>query len=156
MDQCGNFNLSAVGDYDRPKVRFAGGAGSNMISMMAKRTIFFTTTHTQRIFVPQVDFVNGRARDDSISWRRGSMSHMVTPICLMKYDSDKRRITLDSTYPGVDVDRVVTNTGFNLGIDGRKIREIDPLTDEELDHLRVIVLEKLWKVYPLFCSTVWG
>lgn len=156
MDQYGNFNLSVIGDYNKPKVRFPGGAGSNMISMMAKRTIFFTTTHTSRLFVPQVDFVNGRAHDDSIPWRRGSMSHMVTPICLMKYDSDKVKIILDKTFPGVDVDEVVTNTGFDLGIDGRKIEDIDPVTDEELNCLRGPVREKLRKTYPLFCSTVWG
>jgi len=156
IDRKGNFNLSAIGDYNRPKLRLPGGAGSNMMIMMAKRTIFFTLMHNPKLFVPQIDFINGTAQDSTIAWRRGSISHLVTPLCLLKYDQSKEAIVLDSTFPGTTPQTVAENTGFDLDITGRDIPEIDPITQEELDLLRGDVKEKLMRVYPLFCTMIWG
>ncbi len=156
IDRRGNFNLSLVGDYRKPKLRLPGGAGSNMMIMMAKRTIFFTITHDTRLFVPEVDFVNGTAADDSIPWRRGTLSHIVTPLCVMKYSAERRAVELESTFSGVPVETVARSTGFDLGTAGREIPETRPVTKEEMEALRGPVLAKMRTVYPLFCSMIWG
>ena len=156
IDQKGNFNLSVIGDHARPKLRLPGGAGSNMMAMMAKRTIFFTVTHTPKLFVPEVDFINGTAQDTSIPWRRGVISHLATPLCLLRYDPAKEAIVLDATYPGITLRMVAENTGFDLDIENRDIPEIAPILQEELDLLRGEVKEKLQRIYPLFCSMLWG
>ncbi|MEA3470261.1 MAG: CoA-transferase [Thermodesulfobacteriota bacterium] len=155
IDKKGNFNLSVIGDYEKPKLRLPGGAGSNMMIMMAKRTIFFTITHTPRLFVQEVDFINGTAKDDAIPWRRGVFSHVATPMALLRYDEKREGIILDSTYPGISPQVVAENTGFDLDIKGRNIPEIDPVTQKELNLLRGDVLLKLKKVYPLFCDMIW-
>jgi len=156
IDQHGNFNLSVIGDFEKPKIRLPGGAGSNMMNMMAKRTIFFTLTHTTRLFVPEVDFINGSPSDKSIPWRRGVLSNVVTPISLLKYNEEKEAIILDSTYPDISLHEVEKNTGFDLGIEGRTIPQINQITEEELGFVRGEVLDKTRKVYPLFCDMVWG
>jgi glutaconate CoA-transferase subunit B len=156
IDAKGNINLSVIGDYERPKVRLPGGAGTNMLSMMAKRIILFTIVHNTRLFVPEVDFINARSADDSIPWRRGTLSHVVTPMARMRYDDERGVIVLDATYPGYAVGDVCANTGFDLGVEGRDIPQIDPITAEELSILRGDVVRKLREIYPLFCDMVWG
>jgi glutaconate CoA-transferase subunit B len=155
IDQRGNFNLSVIGDYYKPKLRLPGGAGSNMMIMMAKRTIFFTITHTKKLFVPRVDFVNGSAQDDTVPWRRGSFSHCVTPLALLRFDKTRGQLILDATYHGIGTETVAENTGFDLDTAGRTIPEIDPVTEEELSLLRGPTLQRLRRVYPLFCDMVW-
>lgn len=155
IDQHGNFNLSVIGDYNKPAVRLPGGAASNMMSMMAKKVIAFTTTHNKKLFVPQVDFVNSLAADRTVPWRRGVLSHIVTPISVLRYDEDRGVIVLDSTYPGVTPEQVAENTGFDLEIKGKSFPLIDEITEEELYLLRGDVQVELRKVYSMFCDSVW-
>jgi glutaconate CoA-transferase, subunit B len=156
IDKQGNINLSVIGEHRKPKVRLPGGAGTNMLSMMAKRIIIFTIVHNTRLFVPKVDFINARAKDDSIPWRRGTLSHVVTPMARLGFDDKKGELFLDATFPGHSAKDVADNTGFDVGIGGREIPEIDPITDEELAVLRTEVTGKLRRIYPLFCDMVWG
>ena len=41
---------------------------------------------------------------------------MVTPLCVMDFEDDTKRMRLKSLHPGVSVDDVVQNTGFELVI----------------------------------------
>jgi len=158
IDQQGSINLSAIGDYGSPKLRLPGGAGSAMLYSLSRRTILFTMTHTKKLFVPRVDFVNAAAFDDTIEtpWRRGGLSHVVTPLCVMKFDGEKRRVVLDSLLPGVTLPQVVENTGFDLDVEGREIPVVEPLSEEERTALRGPVLEKMRTIYPLVCRMIWG
>ena len=156
IDRLGNINLSVIGDYEKPKLRLPGGAGSNMLSMMAKRIILFTLTHDTRLFVPKVDFINATSQDETIPWRRGVFSHIVTPMAQLKYNADSGVVVLDATFPGCSVEDISKNTGFDLGINGRHIPEVDPITEEEIATLRGAVLDELRQIYPLFCDMIWG
>lgn len=156
IDQQGNLNLSVIGDYEKPKLRLPGGAGSNMLSIMAKRIILFTLTHDTKLFVPRVDFINATAKDSAVPGRRGVLSHVVTPMAQLKYDADNGVIVLDATYPGFSIEDVSNNTGFDLGTHGRDIPEVDPVTEEEVSALRGAVLSELRGIYPLFCNMIWG
>jgi glutaconate CoA-transferase, subunit B len=158
IDQQGSINLSAIGDYGSPKLRLPGGAGSAMLYSLSRRTILFTMTHTKKLFVPRVDFVNAAAFDDAIKtpWRRGGLSHVVTPLCVMKFDAGKKRVVLDSLLPGVTLPQVVENTGFDLDVEGREIPVAEPLSEEERIALRGPVLEKMRTIYPLVCRMIWG
>jgi hypothetical protein len=74
----------------------------------------------------------------------------------MKYDRDKRVLVLDSLMPGVSLDQVIENTGFDLGIDGREISTYHPISDEELQILRTKVSQEVSTVYPEFAKQMWG
>ncbi|MGV8080342.1 MAG: CoA-transferase subunit beta [Syntrophales bacterium] len=158
IDRQGSINLSVIGDYDRPKLRLPGGAGSAMLYSMSRRTILFTMTHTKKLFVPKVDFVNASAFDGEIKtpWRRGGLSHVVTPLCVMRFDEDRKRVVLDKLLPGTTLEEVVENTGFDLDIAGREIPVMEPLTEEERIALHGPVLEKMRTIYPLVCQMIWG
>jgi len=158
IDRQGGINLSVLGDYRQPNLRLPGGAGSSMLYAMSGRTILFTNSHNRKLFVPRADFVNATAFDDSgvTPWRRGGLSHVVTPLCVMAFDPIRRRIVLDYVFPGVSIAQVVENTGFDLAVAEREIRAIDPLNDSDLEILRGPVQAKMRQVYPLFARTVWG
>jgi acyl CoA:acetate/3-ketoacid CoA transferase beta subunit len=126
-----------------------------MLSALVRRVIIFTAAHNRRLFVPKVDFVNATATDDA-PWRRGGLSHVVTPLCTMAFDAAKKEIGLKSLFPGVSLEEVVGNTGFDLGIGDRTIPVINPLTDEELATLRGPVQERMRRIYPQFAASVWG
>ena len=156
IDQAGNFNLSVIGEYQHPKIRLPGGAGSSMLCMMAGRTIAFTINHDTRLFVPRVDFVNANAEDESLPWRRGKLSRVVTPLAQMLYDQNIKRLVLEKTMPGASVEQVAKNTGFDLGVDGRETDALEAPTEHEISTLRGPVLAKLRIVYPSFVSLIWG
>ncbi|MFH1243165.1 MAG: CoA-transferase [Pseudomonadota bacterium] len=158
IGQNGHVNLSVIGDYRKPKVRFPGGAGSNMVYSCAKRALLFAPVHTKRVLVKEVDFKNALAFDEGkpTPWRRGHPSHLVTPLCVMKYDKDNRILVLESLMPGVTLDQVIENTGFDLGIDGREIPHCDPISQEELKILRALVSQEVKKIYPDFAKQMWG
>ncbi len=158
IDQEGNINLICIGDYNKPKVRLPGGAASNMLYAMARRTILFTTTHTKNLFVQKADFVNATAFDGAVKtpWRRGGLSHVVTPLGIMRFDTRINKIVLDSVFPGVSVDTVVENTGFDLGIGTRTIPIIETVRDEELRILKEVVSKEMRPIYPLFTERLWG
>lgn len=156
IDAQGNLNLTVIGEYAQPKVRLPGGAGSTVMIVVAKRTIYFTTDHSTRLFVPRVDFANATASDRSIPWRRGALSHVVSPLGVMKYDQDRERLILEHTMPGITARQIQDNTGFDLDIGDRAIPPVPAVTSLELTALREKVVPKLRGIYPHFCDLIWG
>ena len=124
FDNAGNVNASVIGDYNKPKVRMPGGAGSAVLIPTAKRAIIWRTKHDVRTFVKKVDFVT----------TQGNIDRIVTPLCIFRmYDGE---LILDSIHPTSSIEEVASNTGFD-------IRYIDisytPLpTKQEMDMLAKI------------------
>ena len=56
IDRHGNLNTSAIGGYERPKVRLPGSGGANDIISLCREVIILTA-HEPRRFVDAVDFV---------------------------------------------------------------------------------------------------
>lgn len=158
IDRQGRINLSVIGDYNRPKLRLPGGAGSNTMYAVGRRTILFAMTHTNRLFTSRVDFVNATAFDEgeALPWRRGGLSHVVTPMCVMAFDTVQKQLVLKSLLPGATIEGVKENTGFDLDIEGRAVETIPPLTDAEYEALRGVVRQQMMKIYPRFSARIWG
>jgi glutaconate CoA-transferase subunit B len=74
----------------------------------------------------------------------------------MRFDTQINKIILDSVFPGISVDTVVENTGFDLGIGKRTIPTIEPVSEEELRILKEVVAKDLRPIYPLFTEKLWG
>jgi glutaconate CoA-transferase subunit B len=129
-----------------------------MLYAMSGRTILFTNNHSRKLFVPKADFVNATGFDETgiTPWRRGGLSHVVTPLCVMAFDPSRKQIILDYVFPGVTVDQVVENTGFDLAVADRDIPAIEPLSETDLATLRGPVQAKMRQVYPLFARITWG
>jgi acyl CoA:acetate/3-ketoacid CoA transferase beta subunit len=122
IDRAGNMNLSCIGPHDHPKVQVIGsrGAPGNTIS---HATSYWVPRHTSRTFVEKVDFVSGIGTD-----RGGLVHQVVTNLGVFDFQDGAMRVK--SLHPGVTMDEVRQNTGFELDGDGAPTREPTP---EELE-----------------------
>lgn len=140
FDGDGAINLSTIGPFDRPKVRLPGGAGAAEVIKMYRKMVAYFGNHDKRTLVPKVGFVTGTrwkigpASRQSANLQPGPMV-VVTNLAVLIRDSDERPFRVESVHPGVDVDTVVDNTGFELEVPQSVAITSGP-TDEELSLLR--------------------
>ena len=147
IDQHANVNTSVVGDdYWHPKVRLPGTGGANDIASLCREVIILTA-HEKRRFVPRVDFVtspgwlsgNGsRARAGLIF---GGVSRVVTTLGILGVDPASQRLRIDAVHPGVTVETIRANTGFDLP-EAERVTTTEPPAADELDILRALDPER--------------
>ncbi len=119
IDKYGNGNIVVIGDYYKPKVRFMGSILQTEHFSMFKREILLMD-HERRRFVEKVDFVSGVGYLDGPGAReraglkRGGPSKIVTNLAILGFDPTTKRVRLESIHPGVSVDEVKKETGFDL------------------------------------------
>lgn len=141
IDAFGNQNISALGDWNQPKVQLLGarGAPGNTI---CHPTSYWVARHSTRVFVEQVDFVSGIGYDRAAALGEGGRFHeirrVVTNLAVLDFDTPDHRMRLASVHPGVTVDEVVAATGFALVIPDEVPQTRLP-TDEELQLLREVI-----------------
>lgn len=114
LDRFGNQNISAVGDWARPRSQLLGvrGAPGNTVN---HPTSYWVPRHSPRVFVERVDMVCGVGYD-----RAGGRFHeirlVVTNLAVLDFDTPDRAMRLRSVHPGVSVSDVVAATGFPLAV----------------------------------------
>jgi glutaconate CoA-transferase, subunit B len=147
IDMYGNINTSVVGsDYWKPKVRLPGTGGANDIASLC-REVFILTAHEKRRFVPRVDFVTSPAWLDGDGTRRragllfGGVSRVVTTLGIFGFDPDSKRMRVEALHPGVTLDQVRSETGFEL-LTGPDVDVTEPPADDELAMLRALDPER--------------
>ncbi|MGH3434810.1 MAG: CoA-transferase subunit beta [Thermocrispum sp.] len=113
LDRHGNQNISAIGDHARPSRQLLGvrGAPGNTVN---HRTSYWVPRHSRRVFVPSVDVVCGVGYDHAAGSRFHDVHRVVTNLGVLDFGTPQRSMRLVSVHPGVDVDEVVANTGFEL------------------------------------------
>lgn len=141
IDPYGNLNSVTIGDHDHPKARLPGSGGGNDVGSHCWRTIAIMQ-HDARRFVPKVDFnttpgfLTGPGAREAAGLPPGTEPvYVVSTLALMDYDPDTCRMRLKAVHPGVTVEEVITNTGFEL-IMPKKVGVNDPPSAEELRLLR--------------------
>jgi acyl CoA:acetate/3-ketoacid CoA transferase beta subunit len=120
LDRFGNMNISAIGDFARPSRQLLGvrGAPGNTVN---HPTSYWLARHTARNFVPRVDMVSGVGYDHAqpaAAARYLDLRRVVTNLAVLDFGGPDHAMRLVSVHPGVEVDTVVANTGFELVIDG--------------------------------------
>ena len=120
IDPYGNLNSTVIGPHDRPKVRLPGSGGANDVGSLCWRTIIIIR-HGRRTFVPNVDFITtpgyltgpGAREQAGLPPGTGPL-YVVSTLALMGFDDETRRMKLIATHPGVTVEQVISETGFDL------------------------------------------
>ena len=141
IDPYGNLNSTVIGDYAAPKVRLPGSGGGNDVGSLCWQTIALMRHDTIR-FVPQVDFVTtpgylsgpGAREAAGLPAGTGPLA-VISTLATMGFDPQTCRMRLDALHPGVTVDQVLENTGFQLLL-ADEVRHNDPPTAQELETLR--------------------
>ena len=141
IDMYGNLNSTVIGDHDRPKVRLPGSGGANDVGSNCWRTIAIMR-HDRRRFVEKVDFITtpgyltGPGAREEAGLPPGSGPYrVISSMALMGFDDETRWMTLLAVHPGVTVEQVIENTGFELLIP-EEVGVNEPPTPEELRLLR--------------------
>jgi glutaconate CoA-transferase subunit B len=141
IDPYGNLNSTVIGPYQRPKVRLPGSGGGNDVGSHCWRTIAIMR-HDKRRFVEKVDFVttpgylSGPGAREAAGLPPGTGPYrVVTTLAVMGYHPDSKRMMLLATQPGVSVEQVLDNTGFDLLL-AEQVDQNPPPSEDELSVLR--------------------
>jgi glutaconate CoA-transferase subunit B len=139
IDRFGNINATVIGDYAHPKTRLPGSGGSMEIAAWANRC-YIITPHQKRRFPERVDFVTsagflrGRPERTATGVRGGGPAAVVTNLGILEPDEGGELI-LAAIHPGVPVEQVCANTGWDLKVSS-ELRTTEPVTEAELRILR--------------------
>lgn len=147
IDEHGNFNLSVVGEYAKPKVRLPGGRAQGALPFVVRRFFLFHTDHSRRVFVPRVDFITAPGTSPSNVYRLGGLAAVITDLCAFDFSRERGRLELASLHPGVTLEDVQARTGFPLHASPAVAPSPSP-TPHELELLRGSVREELENFYP--------
>lgn len=141
IDPFGNLNSTVIGDFKHPKVRLPGSGGGNDVGSHCWQTIAIMR-HDKRRFVEQLDFVttpgylSGPGAREAAGLPPGTGPYrVVSNLAVLGYHPQTKRMMLLATQPGITVEDVVDNTGFDLFIPD-KVESNPPPTVEELHILR--------------------
>ena len=139
-DQYGNINLSVVGEYDKPLLRGPGGAGAPEVIKMHRKMIGYFPSHTTRTLVPKVDVITGTryvigAKERVKSGYRPGPIRYITNLAVISKEEKDKPFKIDSVHPGVSVEQVVENTGFELEVP-KDVPETEKPTVEQVRLLR--------------------
>ena len=146
VDPYGNTNLIGVGsDYRQLRFRGPGSVGTATLSTHVGRYYIVLNSHTPRIFVEHCDYISayGWGSGGADARRRlglpgGGPKYCVTPLCVIGFAEDTKRMRLHSLHPGVSAAEVRAQTGFALETPAQ-IPITAPPTSEELRVLRARV-----------------
>jgi acyl CoA:acetate/3-ketoacid CoA transferase beta subunit len=139
IDRFGNQNFACIGDHAKPKAQLLGmrGAPGNTVS---HTTSYWVPNQTAKVFVEKVDVVSG------VGWDRAAklspaiqkaleIRFVISNLAVYDFQTPDHAMRLRSLHPGVTVDQVVENTGFELVIEG-DVPETRLPTAEELSIIR--------------------
>lgn len=118
IDQYGNQNFAAIGDYRQPKVQLLGyrGAPGNTIN---DTTSYWVPDHSPNVLCATVDTVCGVGYDRAAALgpeaaRFHEIRYVVTNLAVLDFETPDHRMRLRSVHPGVTADEVQAATGFDL------------------------------------------
>lgn len=136
IDRHGNINTTVIGSYEKPAVRLPGSGGACEIAIHA-REVFVVMKQSSRSFVESVDFVTSPGhRPGPPSWRRPGKGPTLVVTQLGVYRFDRRgEMVLVATHPGVELDEVREQTGWELAV-ADELSETPAPTQDELRLIR--------------------
>ena len=106
IDGEGRTNVSAIGDWHKPKVRLPGGGGGAVMLPTARRAVTWRTEHSARSLVQKLDFVTAA----------GGMHGLATPIAI--FEKREGRLALKHWHPESSLEEVTARTGFTFDATG--------------------------------------
>ena len=135
IDRFGNLNTTVIGSYDRPKVRLPGSGGACEIAIHA-RQILVIMRQAQRSFVDELHFRTSPghsgdpAHDAARGWSGSGPTAVVTDLGTYGFDGATGEMTLMTLHPGVSLDDVRANMGWDPKVADDLGETVPPSPDE--------------------------
>lgn len=121
IDPYGNINSTCIGEYGNQKTQFSGSGGANGIATFCDTVIIMK--HQKRRFVEHVDYITSPGWIDGPDGRkkRGLIPDkgpraVVTELGIMRFDDETKRMYLAEYFPGVTIEEIIENTGFEIDV----------------------------------------
>jgi glutaconate CoA-transferase subunit B len=146
VDRFGNLNSTQV-EGPEGMVRLPGSGGACDIASLAERFVVLLEHKKERLR-ESVSFVTSPGYGDGGTWRkraglpRGGPSAVITTKAILRFNQEGEAY-LGSVHPGVDLDDVIANTGWNLRL-GEEVSETRAPSGEELLAIRAYDKEGFW------------
>ena len=141
VDQWGNINSTAIGEYGAGARRFGGPGGADSIAALCWRTILMTDQE-KRKFVERVDFISSPGFLDGSEGARERAGlppdtgpyRVVTPLAMYDY-TPERRLRMIAVAPWVTPQQVLEECEHKPVV-ADNLASLDGPTEEELHILR--------------------
>ena len=137
VDRYGNINSTVIGDYRRPKVRLPGSGGACEIATLAKRVVI-TIANSKRTlperFITSPGYLRGGRERESLGLS-GGPELVITDMGVYRFDPKTREMVLISIHPGVTLQTVKENIGWDVRV-VKDLTETPPPTAEEIRIIR--------------------
>ena len=149
IDRFGNINTTVIGDYEHPKVRLPGSGGACEIAINAGRVLVIMR-QSRRSFVERIDFRTSPGHSSEAAdrgargWLGQGPASVVTDLATYGFDDATGEMVLQTLHPGVALDEVRENTGWEPRAVERSGETPPPSPDElrlireELDPLGLV------------------
>ena len=141
VDRYGNLNSTEVrvADDRRPKaegrlIKLPGSGGACDIASLAKRFVVLLE-HSRHRLPGRVGYITSPGNGEGAGWRqrvglpRGGPAAVITTKAILRFDEDGEAY-LASVHPGVTVDDVLANTGWELRLAGKVVQTTEPSAAE--------------------------
>jgi glutaconate CoA-transferase subunit B len=121
VDRFGNLNTSYIGGQGQVRTRLPGSGGACDLACLSKRHIIIMA-HEKRRFVPRVDYITSPGFGRGADWRRqvglprGGPATVITTLGVFGFDPQSGEMALASIHPGVALEEVQANTGWELKV----------------------------------------
>ncbi len=142
IDQYGNLNSTQINNPDGTMRHFTGSGGANDIASYAQSTVVIMP-HQKRKMPEKVQYITSTGYlegDDSRSKSglkgKGPL-RLITDMAVLGYDQETGRMQVESLHPGVKLEEVQENTGFELLV--KDTRETPAPSEEQLRLLREVI-----------------
>lgn len=151
IDRFGNLNITAIGDYRRPKARLIGCLAQTDHFAFVKRPIVLTDLR-KRSFVERVDFItsvgylNGGNSREKAGLSAGGPWRVITDKAVFGFHPETKEMQVLSVHPGVTMDAVLDAMGFRPAIPADVPVTERPTTDQirlirqEIDPNRILLV----------------
>jgi glutaconate CoA-transferase subunit B len=140
VDRFGNLNTSYIGDPAHPAVKLPGSGGGADIAVLSRRWVTVMTLERRRL-VERVSSVTSPGHGDGPGWRQrtglagGGPAAIVTTMAVFRFPDGGGEAYLASVHPGLTVDQVRAETGWDLKV-APDVRETEPPSERELEQIR--------------------
>jgi glutaconate CoA-transferase subunit B len=146
VDRFGNLNSTQV-QGPRAMIRLPGSGGACDIASSAHRFVVLLEHKKERL-PERVSFITSPGYGDGGGWRkkiglpRGGPSAVITTRAVLRFD-DNGVAYLDSVHPGIEIEDVLSNTGWKLQL-ANNVQQTPEPSSEELRAIREYDKEGFW------------
>ena len=143
IDMYGNLNTTVLGPHDNPKVRLPGSGGANDVGSLCHKSILIMR-QDKRKFAEKLDFITtpgylqgGTSRYDAGLPAGTGPFRVISQLAVFDFEPVSKRMRIYSVHPGVEIETVLENSGFEILVPDN-VPVTQPPSKQELDMLQII------------------